>query len=63
MNGLRETLAEPGDLTAAHFAGAWRAAAHKTTPYRHWLLNGALPTVAARKIAALPIEAPVIDDT
>ena len=35
----------------------------RDTPYRHWLLDEALPADVARGIAALPFEAPKIDDT
>jgi hypothetical protein len=56
-------LQRPGDLTAEWFASAWRAAERRSDPYRHWLLNDALPVPVASGIADLPIAAPVIDDT
>ncbi len=52
-----------GIRTAEWFASAWARADKKASPYRHWLLNAALPDAAAKAIADLPIPAPVIDDT
>ncbi len=39
------------------------AAEARTSPFRHWLLEGVLPADAARAIPALPIAPPAIDDT
>ena len=53
----------PPTRTAEWFASAFRRAERKASPYRHWLMNETLPDPVAKGIAALPIAAPVIDDT
>ncbi|HUJ02721.1 MAG TPA: hypothetical protein VLW75_03715 [Rhizomicrobium sp.] len=65
MKKRREAVArqEAGDATAEWFASAWRAAQRRAQPYRHWLLDDALPPAAAKMIADLPVSAPVIGDT
>ena len=56
-------MASTTNRTAEWFASAWRHAERKASPYRHWLMNETLPDAVAKAIAALPIQAPVIDDT
>ena len=53
------TLAATGNWVASH----WPRTAENETPWRHWMLNAALPDDLARDIAALPVTAPEIPDT
>ncbi len=48
---------------AAHFLVALARAAAPAKPYRHWLLEEALPRETACAIAALPFAPPAIGDT
>ncbi|MDE3114581.1 MAG: 2OG-Fe(II) oxygenase [Pseudomonadota bacterium] len=48
---------------AAHFLVALARAAAPAKPYRHWLLEEALPRKTAQGIAALPVAPPAVGDT
>jgi hypothetical protein len=48
---------------AARFASSLDGSLAVANPYRHWLLEEALPIEAARAIAALPFAAPLIGET
>ena len=45
------------------FCASLRRSARQTTPYRHWLLDGALPEATCLAIEALPHAPPAIADT
>jgi hypothetical protein len=45
------------------FSRSLAASRAATSPYRHWLLEKALPEAAAQAITALPFAAPLIGDT
>jgi hypothetical protein len=61
--GAAELVQSDAEEIADHFLSALDAAAARTRPYRHWLLDGALPLDAAQGIADLPFAPPVIGDT
>ena len=48
---------------SVHFAEALDRAAVETAPYRHWLLDGALPEDTCATLAGLPIAPTVFGDT
>ena len=48
---------------SAHFAEALTRAAVETSPYRHWLLDGALPEDICAELAGLPIAPTIFGDT
>ena len=58
-----ELVQSDAEEIADHFLSALDAAAARTRPFRHWLLDGALPLDAAQGIADLPFAPPVIGDT
>ena len=51
------------EATASHFLACLAASRQGDTPYRHWLLENALPEAVCAAIDALPFEAPDISDT
>jgi len=55
-------MGEPNPV-AAHFLACLDASRCEIRPFRHWLLEGALPDAACAAIDALPVAPPRIADT